>query len=182
LRGRGVIGRIGLRQNLDVRIGLEHGLCAFAPIVADRDTGGSIQDENVALAVELLDEPFRRELAPLALIGVDLRGQVIGVDEAIEIGDRDSLRAGVGDDAIERSRRSGVDDDRIELGVDHRLDLLDLCVGVALGVGDRQAIDQTLLFQHVCHILDRAGRLLHPRRDRIDVGPAYLEGRPCAHP
>ena len=116
-------------------------------------------------------------LPHLALIGVDLRGQVLGVDKAVEIGDRDSLRAGVGDDAIERGGRTGVDDDRVELGVDHRLDLLDLRVGVALGVRDRQAIDQALLLQHVRHVLDRAGRLLHPRRDRIDVGPADLEGR-----
>src|SRR5271166_5714227 len=82
--------------------------------------------------------------------------------------------AGVGDDAVERRGRSGVDNDRIELRVDHRLDLLDLRVGVALGVGDRQAFDEAFLLELVRHVFDCPGGLLHPRRDRINVGPADL--------
>ena len=138
---------------------------------------GPFKTRILPLPLSCLTSHSAASLPHCCLIGVDLRGQVLGVDKAVEIGDRDSLRAGVGDDTIERGGRSGVDDDRIEFGVDHRLDLLDLRIGVALGVRDRQAIDKALLFQHIRHILDRAGRLLHPRRDRIDVRPADLEGR-----
>jgi hypothetical protein len=65
-------------------------------------------------------------------------------------------------------------DDRDELGVDHRLDLLDLRVGVALRVGYRQTFDEAPLLQLVRHVFDRASRLFHPRRDRIDIYPAEL--------
>ncbi len=113
LRRRGVVGRVGLRENVDAQIALNTGSAPLRRSSLTETPAGPFRT-NVAFAVELLHQPFRRELAPLGLIGVNLRGQVLGVDKAVEIGDRNSLRAGVGDDAIERGGRTGVDDDRIE--------------------------------------------------------------------
>ena len=110
-------------------------------------------------------------------IGVDLGGDLVGVDQAVEIDDGDALVAGLGDHAVERGRRAGDHDDGVDIGVDHRLDLLDLRVGVALGVGDHELVDEALLLELVDDVLDRALGLLHPGRDRVDVGPADGVGR-----
>ena len=61
--------------------------------------------------------------------------------------------------------------------VDHRLDLLDLRVGVALRVGDDELGDEPLLLELLDFLLDRALGFLHPGRHGIDVGPADGEGR-----
>ena len=158
-------------------IGLERGVGALAAIVADRDAGRAVEDQDLALAAELLDQPLGGRVAPLVGIGVDLGGDLVGVDEAVEIDDGDALGAGVGDDAGGRGRRAGDQDDGVDIGVDHRLDLLDLGVGVALGVGDDQLVDEALLLQLLDLCLDRALGLLHPGRHRIDVGPADRVGR-----
>ena len=105
---------------------------------------GPLRIEDLALAAELLDQPLGRRVAPLVRVGVDLGGDLVGVDEAVEVDDGDALGAGIGDDAVRRGRRAGDQHDRVDIGVDHRLDLLDLGVGVALGVGDDQFVDQAL--------------------------------------
>ena len=91
LRRRGVVGRVGLGQDLDARIGLEHGLRALAPIVADRDAGRAVQNEMLPLPLSCLTSHSAASLPHWLLVGVDLRRQLLGVDEAVEIGDRDPL-------------------------------------------------------------------------------------------
>ena len=147
LRRRDVVGGVGLGQDLDPRVGLQDRRGALAAVVADRNAGRAVQDEDLALAAQLLDQELGRLLAPCGGIGVDLGGHLVGVDEAVEIDDGDALVAGVGDDAVERGRRAGDQDDGVDIGIDHRLDLLDLRIGVALRVGDDQLVDQTLLLQ-----------------------------------
>ena len=149
LRRGDVVGGVGLGEDLDAGIGGERGVGAVAAVVADRDAGRAVEDEDLALAAELLDQPLGGGVAPLVGVGVDLGGDLVGVDEAVEIDDGDALGAGVGDDAGRRGRRAGDQQDGVDIGVDHRLDLLDLGIGVALGVGDDQFVDQARLLQRL---------------------------------
>ena len=128
-------------------LGGERSVGALAAIVADRDAGRAVEDNDLALAAELLDQPLGRGVAPLVRVGVDLGRHLVGVDEAVEVDDGDALGAGVGDDARRSSRRAGDEQDRIDVGVDHRLDLLDLGIGVTLRVGDDELVDEALLLQ-----------------------------------
>ena len=153
------------------------GVGALAAVVADRDAGRAVEHQDLALAAHRVDQTFCRLLAPLGGVGVDLGGDVVGVDEAVEIDDRDALGAGVGDHAGRRGRRAGDQDDGVDVGIDHRLDLLDLSVGVALCIGDDELVDEALLLQLLDLGLDRALGLLHPGRHGIDVGPADRVGR-----
>ncbi len=111
-------------------------------------------------------------------VGVDLGGDLAGVDQAVEIDDGDALGAGVGDDAGGGGGGAGDQDDGVDIGVDHRLDLLDLDVGVALGVRDHQLVDEALLLEVGDLGLDRLPWVCFIQsRHRIDVGPADGVGR-----
>ncbi len=83
------------------------GVGAGATILADGDAGRTVQDEDLALAAELLDQQLGGLLAPLVRVGVDLGGHLVGVDEAVEVDDGDALGAGVGEDAVQRGGGAG---------------------------------------------------------------------------
>jgi len=169
---RNVVVSVRLGEDLDLGMSGQHGVCALAAIVADRDAGWAVEHNDVALAAHCLHEPIGRRAAPLQRVGVDLGGDLVGVDEAVEVDDRNALGAGVCDHAAGRRRGTGDQDDRVDVRVDHRPDLLDLGVCVALGVGGNELRNETLLLELVDFLLDRALGLLHPCRDRINVGPA----------
>ena len=115
-------------------------------------------------------------------VGVDLGRHLVGVDQTVEIDDGDALGAGIGDDAGRSGRRAGDEQDGVDIGIDHRLDLLDLRIGVALRVSDDELVDEALLLQLFHLGGDRAFGLLHPGRHRIDVRPAQRDRAPCGRP
>src|SRR5690606_26506663 len=177
LRGGDVVFGVRLGDDLEARIGVEHRLGALAAVVADGDAGRTVQDADLALAAELVGEPLGRARTPFAGIGVDLRRHLVGVDEAVEVDDGDALVAGIRDDAVERVGRAGNDDDGVDIGVDHRLDVLDLRLGVTLRVRDHQVFYEAGLLQLLHFGRDRALGLLHPGRHGVDVRPADRVGR-----
>ncbi|EGE60673.1 hypothetical protein RHECNPAF_1360050 [Rhizobium etli CNPAF512] len=177
LCGRDVIFGIGLGDHLEARIGIEDRLGALAAIIADRNAGRAVHDDDLALAAELADHPFGSGRAPFIGIGVDLRCHLVGVHKAVEIDDGDALVAGIRNDAVERVGGAGDDDDGIDIGVDHRLYMLDLCLRIALRVRDHQVLHEAGLLQLIHLGFDGAFGLLHPSRHRIDVRPADRIGR-----
>ena len=158
-------------------IRFEHRRGAGAAILADRDAGRAVHDDDLARAAELLDQPFRPEPPPGLRVGIDLGRELVGGHQAVDVDHRNALLAGLLDHPVERRRRAGDHDDAVDIGIDHRLDLRDLRVGVAFGVGDHELVGQALVLELREDVLDRALGLLHPGRDRIDVGPSDGIGR-----
>src|SRR5690606_29462243 len=102
---------------------------------------------------------------------------LVGVDEAVEVHDGDALVASVRNDPVERVGRTGDNDDGVDIGVDHRLDVLDLRLRITLRVRDHQVLHETCLLQFLDFGGNGAFGLLHPGRYRIDVRPADRIGR-----
>ena len=155
----------------------KHRRGAGAAILAHRDAGRAVHDDDLTLAAELLDQPFRPEPPPGVRVGIDLGRELVGGHQAIDVDHRNTLLTGLLDHTVERCRGAGNHDDAVDIGIDHRLDLRDLRVGVAFGIGDHEFVSQALVLELCKHVLDRALGLLHPGRDRIDVGPSDGIGR-----
>ena len=129
---------------------------SFAALVRwriDRGPGNAGEDDDVALAVQLLGQPFGRHAAGFVLVDMDVVGAGFG-DLGVIGEDHHALVAGVLDDLVERGRRDREDDDRLGAGLNHGVDLLDLALGIGAG-------DLDLQVDLVGHALMRRHRLDH---------------------
>ena len=87
---------------------------------------------DVALAVELLDQPFGRDATCLLLIDRDVVGAGLG-DLRIIGKDHHALVAGILDRGVERIGRDRKDHDGLGAGLHHGIDLLDLALRIRAG-------------------------------------------------
>ena len=105
LLGRGdIVGRVGLGEDFDIRICGKRRIGSLAAVIAHRNAGRAIEDQDLALAANGVDQELGGLVTPLVRVSVDLRSHVLAVDETVEIDDCDTLGAGIGHDA-RRSRR-----------------------------------------------------------------------------
>ena len=108
---------------------------SFAALVRSVSTevpGHAGDDDDIALAAELLDQPFGGLASGLFLIDVDIVGARLG-DLGVIGEDLDALVAGVLDDLVQGGRRNREDHDRLGAGLHHGVDLLNLPLRVGSG-------------------------------------------------
>ncbi len=127
----------------------------------DRRSGHAGHHHDIALAVELLDQPLGGDATRLLLVdrhvvGAGLRNLAVVSD------DHHALVARVLDRAVERRRRDRIDDDRLRALLHHGVDLLDLALRVGAG-------DLHLQIDLVGEILVRRHRLDHVGGFRLPV-------------
>ena len=156
-------------DDVDARIFREHRLRGFGALGIDRGAGHAGDDDDVALAVQRLDQPFGGNAAGVELVDMDVVGARLG-DLGIIGDDHDVPRAGASHHLVERGRRDRIDDDGLRALLHHRIDLLDL----ALRIGPRDLH----LEAHLVAIVLRGGHgLHHVRRLRLPVIPDIAHGK-----
>ena len=133
--------RVNRIEDLDARIGAEHLHCRLDPVLVRARAGLSAQDDHVALAVQLLDDPLREQAAHHRVGGGDEGDEIVGDDAAVDHHDRDAALGRLGDSGIERLRGIGADDQKIDAARDQILDIGDLLGVIMAGVGDQQLLD-----------------------------------------
>ena len=95
----------------------------------DRGPGHAVGLDDVALAVQRVDQPLGGELARRELVDVHVVGARLG-DRAVVGDDDHAAVAGLLDHRIKRGGGDGEGDDRVVARGDHLLHLLDLAVDV----------------------------------------------------
>ncbi len=146
-----------LGDDLDVGRFGEHFLRRLGPQGVDRRARHAGDGDDVALPVQLLDQPLGRHAACLFLVD----GNVVGArlrDFRIVGDDHHALVARILHGRVQRRRRDRIDDDGLGTLLHHRVDLLDLALGVRPGDLDLQVdlVGKVLMGRHG---LDHVGRL-----------------------
>ncbi len=107
-------------------------LAAAVRCVSTEVPGTPVMHDDVALAAQLLGQPFGGDPPGLRLVDMHVVGAGLG-DLGVIGDDHDVPRAGVLHHLIERGGRDRIDDDGLRALLHHRVDLLDLALRVRPG-------------------------------------------------
>ena len=108
---------------------------ALVAVQIDLRAGNARDHDHIALAVDLLGDPFGPAGAEVELADIDLDGRR-GGDPIVEAHHQDAARGGLMDDAVQRGGGGGIDDDGVHALGDQVGDLLRLLADIVAGIED----------------------------------------------
>src|SRR3954451_14593748 len=175
-RGRLLPARLDFGDDLDARVLGEGSLEALVAVGVRGRAGGAAHVDDVALAVELLEQPLAAEVAVLLLVvGHEVRAGLR--DGLVDRDDGDALVERLLDRRVDGVRADGVDDDRVDALGDEVADVLELAGSVGVPMRHGELAD---LARGGSLRLDRADHLLAPAVALNGVRDADLVGRGAA--
>ena len=158
--------RIDRIENLDAGISPEHLHRRFHPVLVRARTRLTAQDDDISLAVQLLDNPLREQPPHHRIRCGDEGHEIIGVDAAVDHDNGNTALGCLTDRGIERLRRIGAHDQQVDAARHQILDIGNLLGIVMAGVRDQELLDDVGMVMR---------RLF--QRMQADHAPAVAEAR-----
>lgn len=109
------------------------------------------------------------KLEKLGGIGIDFWGKILSIEKDVEIDEGDKFIERIGNEKVERGRREWINEDWINIGVDNRLDLMDLSMRIEMRIGNNKVIEKKLIIKMLKLIENSVISMINKGRKGIDI-------------